>query len=40
MAGNISAKGSFKGYIKDFKTDININTDLGNLMAKCSYDFP
>lgn len=40
IAGNISAKGSFKGYIKDFKTDININTDVGNLMADAHMIFP
>ncbi|HUH73593.1 MAG TPA: hypothetical protein VLZ75_04215 [Chitinophagales bacterium] len=40
MAGNISAKGSFKGMIKDFKADLNINTDVGNLLANAHMIFP
>lgn len=40
MAGNISAVGSFKGYIKDFKANINLNSDVGNLLANAHMIFP
>ncbi len=40
MAGNISAKGTFKGFVNDFKADININTDVGNLLANAHMIFP
>jgi len=40
LAGSIVARGSFKGKIKDFDTDLNLKTDVGNLVANVHLAFP
>ncbi len=40
LVGNLSAKGSFVGYIKNFKTNVDINADAGHINANAHFIFP
>ncbi|MCO5230551.1 MAG: translocation/assembly module TamB [Chitinophagales bacterium] len=38
--GNIRGKGSYKGYIKDFNAQLDLQTDIGNIIANTYLKFP
>lgn len=40
LVGNIRASGSFIGYIKNFKTNLDLTTDVGHLHADAHMRFP